>query len=83
MDPKNLKTFMHAHRIRAKMYVKEKKLKHFGEKSSFMGKKLRKAEKLKEKLKKLKEKLKNSLSGKALFWYMPKICQKKTPVISG
>ena len=72
---------MHAHRIRAKMYakIKKKHLKHFVEKSSFMGKKLRKAEKLKEKLKKLKEKLKNSLSGKALLCYIPKIRRKKTP----
>ena len=35
------------------MYVKEKKLKHFGEKSSFMGKKLRKAEKTQGKAEKL------------------------------
>ena len=66
---------MHAHRFRAKMYAQKKKTQAFRGKIKLNG------EKVKEKLKKLKEKLKNSLSGKALLWYMPKIRRKKTPVI--
>ena len=55
------------------------KIKLYGEKTQGKAEKLKeKLKKLKEKLKKLKEKLKNSLFGKALLWYMPKIRRKKT-----
>ena len=63
--------------LRKKTQAFRGKIKLYGEKTQG------KAEKLKEKLKKLKEKLKNSLSGKALLWYMPKIRRKKTPGLRG
>ena len=68
------KTFIHAHRFRAKMYAKKKTQAFRGKNQALWEKLKEKLKKLKEKLKKLKEKLKNSLSGKALLWYTSRKC---------